>query len=61
MRDDVMAYVWVNIAAENGSTVAEKGHDELFAKLNASERRLAVKLSKQCHEKPASCPKYSFD
>jgi TPR repeat protein len=59
MQDLVMAYVWYNVAATNGNNIAKARRDKVLKRLADLERRLAVKLSRQCHEKPASCPKYS--
>ena len=63
LKDPVMSYVWMNVAAASGhpeiiNTFNEFGDKDL-AKLNASERKLALKLSKLCLDKPASCPEYS--
>ena len=60
VQDLIMAYVWHNVAIANGVPWEPKSRDKALASLNASERRLAVKLSRQCFEKPASCPKYSY-
>ena len=61
VQDLVMAYVWFNMAATNGFLFAPKDRDKVLERLNASERRLALKLSKRCLKKPASCPEYSDD
>ena len=66
VQDLVMAYVWFNVAVRQrfmangltGSFFTGK-RDKVLAMLNASQRRLAVKLSRQCFKKPAKCPKYS--
>ena len=62
VMDPVMAYVLVNVSRANGHPKAIKflGEfgDKTLAKLNASERKLVVKLSKLCLDKPASCPEY---
>ena len=60
VQDLVMAYVWHNVAIANGVPWEPKSRDKALARANPSERRLAVKLSRQCFEKPASCPKYSY-
>ena len=60
----VMAYVWLNIAITNGVSspkVLMEYRDDIQAKLTASERKLARKLSKLCLKKPASCPANSDD
>ena len=63
LKDPVMSYVWLNVAAASGHPVIKKLLNEFgdkdLAKLNASERKLALKLSKLCLDKPASCPEYS--
>ena len=58
LKDPVMSYVWLNVAAANGHPKAINV-DKALAKLNASERKLALKLSELCLDKPASCPEYS--
>ena len=60
-QDHVMAYVWYSVAAANGHHPATHRLPKALAKLNASERKLALKLSAQCFEKPAKCPEYSDD
>ena len=60
LKDPVMSYVWVNVAVANGHPKAiNVDKDRVLARLNASERKLALKLSKLCLDKPASCPEYS--
>jgi TPR repeat protein len=56
LQDLVMAYVWFSVAVTNGFSFAKKGRDKVLPRLNASERRLALKLSKLCLKKPAKCP-----
>ena len=58
VQDLVMAYVWMNVAVANGYPYS-KPRDKVLEWLTDSERRLAVKLSRICLKKPASCPKYS--
>ena len=59
LKDPVMAYVWFSISATNGFKPSKKHRDAVLEKLTDPERRLALKLSARCFEKPASCPKYS--
>ena len=61
LQDLVMAYVWLNVSATDGGSRAKKFRDEVLAKVNTSERKLARKLSKLCLKKPAKCPEYSDD
>ena len=41
--------------------IAPEKRDKALARLNASERKLALELSKRCFKKPARCPEYSDD
>ena len=59
VQDPVMAYVWFSVSAANGINAAIRNRDKILARLNASERRLATKLSRLCLKKPKSCPVYS--
>ena len=61
LQDLVMAYVMYNLSAKNGSSIAKDWRKTVEAKLDNSERRLALKLSKLCLEKPAECPGYMAD
>ena len=61
MHDDIMAYVWFNVAAMNKDDDAIENRDHVSKRLSESDLKKAQKLSKDCHEKPASCPKYSDD
>ena len=61
MHDDIMAYVWFNVAAMNENDDAIENRDHVSKRLSESDLKKAQKLSKHCHEKPASCPKYSDD
>ena len=61
VQDLVMAYVWMNVSIANGSNWPPEKRDKALAKLNASERKLALELSKRCFKKPARCPEYSDD
>jgi TPR repeat protein len=61
VQDLVMAYVWMNVAVANGVTGRKVARDKVLARLNASERKLGLKLSKRCFKKPAKCPEYSDD
>ena len=55
MHDDVMAYVWSNVASANGDEDAS-GNIKIYAKkLDKSDLRKAQKLSRGCPKKPASC------
>ena len=52
-------------ANQIGAWYGDARHPEMIQpsefQLNASERRLAPKLSKRCFKKPAKCPEYSDD
>ena len=61
VQDLVMAYVWMNVSIANGSNWPPENRDKVLARLNASERELALELSKLCFKKPAKCPEYSND
>ena len=62
LKHPVMAYVWLNVAASNRYPKAISiDKYRVLAKLNASERKLALKLSELCLDKPASCPEYNND
>ena len=61
VQDLVMAYVWMNVSIANGSNWPPEKADKALAKLNASERKLALELSKRYFKKPARCPEYSDD
>jgi TPR repeat protein len=61
VQDLVMAYVWMNVSIANGSNYGPQKRDGVLARLNASERELALELSKRCFKKPAKCPEYSDD
>ena len=61
LQDLVMAYVWLNVSATDGTAGAKEARDEVLARLNASERMLALELSTRCFKKPAKCPEYSDD
>jgi hypothetical protein len=50
----------LNVAVANGFTLSENDRDKALARLNASERKLGLKLSALCFKKPAKCPEYSF-
>ena len=56
VQDLVMAYVWLNVSATDGGSGAKEARDNVLARLNASERKLALKLFKRCFKKPARCP-----
>ena len=61
IHNDVMAYVWSNVAAANGSEEAS-GNTKFYAKrLDKSDLKKAQKLSRRCLKKPAKCPEYSDD
>ena len=51
----------VMVAVTNDESGTGKYRDKALAKLNASERKLALKLSKLCLKKPEKCPEYSDD
>ena len=48
MHDDVMAYVWTNVAAANGSKDAPRSIKIFAKKLDKSDLRKAQKLSRSC-------------
>ena len=60
VQDRVMAYIWFSAATANGHRSAKNDRNKALARLNAPERKLGQILSVLCHEKPASCPSYSF-
>jgi len=59
-KDNVMAYVWLTIAAIKGHKLADY-LDEKFAAqfLDETQIKRAHSLIKICIEKPTSCPEYS--
>ena len=68
VQDLVMAYVWLSVSVANGLVTVANGRDhaaedrdKVLTRLNASERMLALELSKLCFRKPAKCPEYSDD
>ena len=62
VQDLVMAYVWLSVSAANSNPYynTKRDRDKVLKRLNQSGLNKARKLSKLCHKKPASCPKYSF-
>ena len=58
-KDYVMAFVWYDLAVENGHRKAHRNRDNVEAKLSDDDIRLARILSKKCFKEPTSCPKYS--
>ncbi len=60
MHDDVMAYVWSNVAAANGQEDQSHSIKNYAKRLDKSDLRKAQKLSKLCLRKPASYPEYSY-
>lgn len=63
VQDLVMAYVWLSVSAPNSNPYnnTKRDRDNVLAGLNASERKLALELSKRCFKKPARCPEHSDD
>jgi TPR repeat protein len=61
LQDLVMAYVMYNLSATDGNSITQQYRDELRAKLNTTERELALKLATLCFQKPENCPLYSVD
>ena len=59
-KDNVMAYVWLIIAATNGHKLADYLDEKFAAKfLDEAQIKQAHALVKLCVKKPTSCPEYS--
>ena len=59
-KDNVMAYVWLTIAATNGHKLADYLDEKFAAKfLDEAQIKQAHSLVKLCVKKPTSCPEYS--
>ena len=59
-KDNVMAYVWLIIAATNGHRLADYLDEKFAAKfLDEAQIKQAHALVKLCVKKPKSCPEYS--
>ena len=60
-RDNIMAFVWYDVAVANGHKKAHRNRNSAESKLDEDELKKAQALSKRCLEKPANCPEYSDD
>ena len=59
-KDNVMAYVWLTIAATNGHKLADYLNKKFATKfLDEAQIKRAHTLVKLCLKKPANCPEYS--
>jgi ubiquitin len=58
-KDNVMAFVWYDLAVENGHKKAHRNRNSVESKLDDDELKRARSLSKKCLGDPISCPKYS--
>ena len=59
-KDNVMAYVWLTIAARNGHKLADYLDEKFAVKfLDETQIKRAQALVKLCVKKPTSCPKQS--
>ena len=58
-RDNIMAFVWYDVAISNGHKKAHRNRNSAESKLDEDELKKAQALSKRCLEEPANCPKYS--
>ena len=59
LKDNIMAYVWFNIAAADDSKLATDNRDFIASRLDRTELKKARKLSRLCLKKLSNCPKYS--
>lgn len=60
LKDNVMGYVWLTIAASNGHKIADYLDEKFAAKfLNQGQLKQAQALVKRCIETPEICPEYS--
>ena len=60
-RDNIMAFVWYDVAIANGHKRVHRNRNSAESKLDEDELKKAQALSKRCLEKPANCPEYSDD
>ena len=58
-QDKVMAWVWYDLAVENGHKKAHRNRYSAKKNFNEAQMQKARALSKLCLEKPTSCPEYS--
>ncbi len=58
-RDYIMAFVWYDLAVQNGHRTAHRNRYNAEAMLNDDELKKARALSKSCRKDPKSCPQYS--
>ena len=60
-RDNIMAFVWYDVAIANGHKRVHRNRNSAESKLDEDELKKAQALSIRCLEKPANCPEYSDD
>jgi TPR repeat protein len=60
-RDNIMAFVWYDVAIANGHKRIHRNRNSAESKLDEDELKKAQALSIRCLEKPANCPEYSDD
>ena len=60
-RDNIMAFVWYDVAIANGHKRIHRNRNSAESKLDEDELKKAQALSIRCLKKPASCPEYSDD
>ena len=58
-RDYIMAFVWYDLAVNNGHKKAHRNRNSAESKLDDQELKKARTLSEKCLKEPSSCPKYS--
>ena len=58
-RDYIMAFVWYDLAVNNGHKKAHRNRNSAESKLDDEELKKARTLSAKCLKEPTSCPKYS--
>ena len=58
-RDYIMAFVWYDLAVNNGHKKAHRNRNSIESKLDDEELKKARTLSEKCLKEPTSCPKYS--
>ena len=55
LQDNLIAFVWFNIATANGDTFAPSNRDRIMKKLTKAELQEARSISKRCWRKPKFC------
>ena len=58
-QDNIMAFVWYDVAGENGHGLGIEKRDTVAKLLGNSDLDKALKLSKLCLKEPMNCPEYS--